>query len=128
LKRILDATDTAGETILCILDEVLRGTNTLERIAASYQIMKILHGSNLICMAATHDLELTELLQDWYENYHFEETLTGEDITFCYELKKGPATSRNAIKLLKMLGYQNDMTREAEAMAQRFLESGRWSE
>ena len=62
LKRILDQ---AGQyPLLCFVDEVLRGTNTVERIAASTQILKSLGRKNLICFAATHDSELKELLKD----------------------------------------------------------------
>ena len=69
LKRILDET---GEEypVLCFVDEVLRGTNTVERIAASAQILESLSGRNVICFAATHDIELTYILEDDYENYH----------------------------------------------------------
>ena len=125
LKRILD--ETEGEVpVLCFVDEVLRGTNTVERIAAACQIMKTLQNDNTICMAATHDIELTELLERQYDNYHFEETIEADDIRFHYEIKGGPATTRNAIKLLQMLGYQNDITKAAEEMAEAFLKDGKW--
>ena len=112
--------------VLCFVDEVLRGTNTVERIAASTQIMKVLAGGRTLCFAATHDVELTRLLAAVYDNYHFEETIEEEDIFFPYLLCKGPASSRNAIALLKMLGYDRKIVEEAEAMAERFLKSGSW--
>ena len=129
IKRILDQVKLAGEEqchVLCFVDEVLRGTNTVERIAASTQIMKMLSADNTMCFAATHDVELTKLLQDEYENYHFEERIVEDDIFFPYKLLMGPATTRNAIALLKMLGYDERITAEAEAMAEEFLASGSW--
>lgn len=126
LKRILDECRKSDERVLCIVDEVLRGTNTVERIAAACQIMKTLQNDNTICLAATHDIELTELLEGQYNNYHFEETIEADDIHFHYELKEGPATTRNAIKLLQMLGYQEDITKAAEEMAEGFLKNGKW--
>jgi len=126
LKRILDECPRSDEKVLCIVDEVLRGTNTVERIAAACQIMKTLQKESTICLAATHDMELAELLADKYANYHFEETIENDDIHFRYELKDGPATTRNAIRLLQMLGYQEDITKAAETMAEGFLQNGKW--
>ncbi len=127
IKRILDqAKREDGPLVLCFVDEVLRGTNTVERIAASTQIMKMLAAGRTLCFAATHDVELTRLLEKEYDNYHFEERIEESDIFFPYKLKEGSAVSRNAIALLKMLGYEEKITSEAEGMAVRFLESGQW--
>lgn len=129
IKRILDQVKNAKTQpcyVLCFVDEVLRGTNTVERIAASTQIMKMLADDHVICFAATHDVELTRLLEREYDNYHFEERIEGDDIYFPYQLMKGPATTRNAIALLRMLQYDENIIREAEAMAERFLTDGKW--
>lgn len=127
IKRILDQVKCEGKRpVLCFVDEVLRGTNTVERIAASTQIMKKLASGNALCFAATHDVELTKLLEREFANYHFEERIEEEDIFFPYQLMKGPASTRNAIALLRMLKYDNEITAEAEAMAERFLVNGIW--
>ena len=129
IRRILKEVQEAGKDgkqVLCFVDEVLRGTNTVERIAASTQILKALADRNAICFAATHDLELTKLLDGIYDNYHFEEEIADEDIFFPYRLQKGPAVSRNAIALLKVLGYDEALVKDAEAMAEDFLNTGRW--
>lgn len=125
LKRILDLT-ASGEKVLCFVDEVLRGTNTVERIAASTEILKNLTGGNVLCFAATHDVELTELLGGFYENYHFEEQIEDGDIKFNYRLLEGCATTRNAIKLLGMLGYAESVIQAANRRAEEFLETGQW--
>lgn len=54
-----------------------------------------------MCFAATHDIELTAILSGCYDNYHFQEEVTDSDVSFNFKLFKGPATTRNAIKLLK---------------------------
>ena len=129
IRRILENVKEAakeGKHVLCFVDEVLRGTNTGERIAASTQILKALSGDHVICFAATHDGELTRLLKAHYDNYHFEEEIAEDDIFFPYRIKSGPATSRNAIALLKMLGYDTDLVKDAESLAERFLQSGTW--
>ncbi len=129
VRRILDhVKEAAGrrEHVLCFVDEVLRGTNTVERIAASVQILRALCTDNTLCFAATHDVELTKLLAAWYDNYHFEERIEQKDIFFPYRLMPGPAVSRNAIALLRLLEYDDGITERAERMAQRFLADGRW--
>lgn len=126
LKRIIDAAMENGRPVLCFIDEVLRGTNTIERIAASSEILKEISMTNSICIAATHDIELTDILSRYFENYHFSENVTDEDVTFSYKLLKGKATSRNAIKLLSMLGYDKKILDEADNSAEFFEEKGYW--
>lgn len=126
LKRILDAVNKDVSPVLCFVDEVLRGTNTVERIAASTQILKSLCNANTKCFAATHDIELTHLLEKYYDNYHFEEEVIDNDIVFNYKVLNGRATSRNAIKLLKIIGYENKIIDEANNMAVHFVEKGVW--
>lgn len=126
LKRILDAASGGERPILCFVDEVLRGTNTVERIAASTQILKSLGQSGILCFAATHDIELTELLGKDFVNYHFEEDVRDGDVVFNYKLKEGKATTRNAIKLLELMGYDREVIEKASAQAEHFVETGAW--
>lgn len=126
LKRILDYAKQSDEPVLCFVDEVLRGTNTVERIAASTQILKSLALKNVLCFAATHDIELTSLLENDYYNYHFEETVENGDVLFNYKLLTGKATSRNAIKLLGIMGYDEEIIKRAEKQAADFATQGVW--
>lgn len=127
IKRILDAASEEGNPVLCFVDEVLRGTNTVERIAASTEILKNFAGKNIMCLAATHDIELTILLKDYFGIYHFEGEITDNDVHFDYLIKKGPATTRNAIKLLNVLGYDENIVDNAQSLAERFLATGQWA-
>lgn len=126
MKRIMDASRKKDTPILVFVDEVLRGTNTVERIAASTQILRYLAKENLICFAATHDVELTHLLEDVFDNYHFREEIVGNDITFSYLLQHGRATTRNAIMLLSIMGYEEGVIESAGKMAEDFLQTGKW--
>jgi energy-coupling factor transporter ATP-binding protein EcfA2 len=127
LKRILDAVDQRRrQPVLCFIDEVLRGTNTVERIAASSEILKSFKDKNVLCFAATHDIELTAILEKNYDNYHFQEEVTDNDVKFNYKLFKGPATTRNAIKLLNIIGYDKEIIRAAEMQAGYFIDHGIW--
>ena len=126
LKRIVDRAKEEGEPVLCFIDEVLRGTNTVERIAASTEILSLLAQKNALCFAATHDIELTELLKEQYDNYHFEEQVEEDDVIFDYRLREGKAMTRNAIKLLHMIGYDQHIVQRAQERVGNFVETGSW--
>lgn len=126
IKRILDAAKQKEEPVLSFVDEVLRGTNTTERIAASGIILQQLSKSRGFCFAATHDLELTQILSHYFDNVHFEENIKEGDIVFPYRLQNGPATTRNAIALLKIMGYDSDITQKAQDQAEHFEINKKW--
>lgn len=125
LKRIIDAM-SMDIPVLCFVDEVLRGTNTIERISASSYILEYISRQNAFCFAATHDIELTNILKKAYANYHFSETIADDEVLFDYKLFKGRATSKNAIKLLKVIGFDDEITNNAEKMAEIFTKEGEW--
>ena len=130
VKRITDAAgeDTAdGVQTVCFLDELLRGTNTIERIAAGSRILKELVERGALCFAATHDTELTDILAGRLDNYHFSEIIENGSIRFTYRLEAGAARSRNAIALLKMLGFDEKITADAFEEAGKFEKTKVWS-
>jgi hypothetical protein len=99
---------------LCLMDEIFRGTNSLERISASAEVLLYLAKQNGLVIVSTHDLELTRLVTDFYVNYHFQEEIGEYGILFNYQLHEGPAETRNAIKLLRHVGYPEEITEAAE--------------
>lgn len=127
LKRMLDAASKEGHPVLMFVDEVLRGTNTVERIAASSEILKSIRTDKALVFAATHDVELTSLLRGKYDNYHFQEEVTDDEVVFDFKLYTGSATTRNAIKLLKTIGYDSTIINAAERSAGYFLNNGKWN-
>ena len=124
LKRILDAAGEGG-AVLAFVDEVLRGTNTVERIAASSAVLRRLEEGGALLMAATHDIELTRILPN-YANVHFRETVDERGVTFDYRLRPGPSKTRNAIALLERMGFGDDIVRSAREMAARFEIEQKW--
>ncbi len=124
VKRITDRVQS-GIKAAIFLDEVLKGTNTVERIASLSVLLKSLRNAPY-CFAATHDTPLTEILEDIYDNYHFDENVTEYGITFPYELKKGRTGSRDAIKLLTVMGLSREITDEAFRLSDTFLKEGIW--
>lgn len=91
LRRLLACAQT-GTPCLCFIDEILKGTNTVERIAASAAVLRHLAGCRCLCFVATHDRELTEMLAGLYENRHFSEQVGPEGVTFDYLLRRVPRT------------------------------------
>ncbi len=116
LKRIVDASEQSDRPVICFIDEIFKGTNTSERIAAANAVLKYLRSRGVIVFAATHDLELTSLVGDSYRNVHFSEVIDGNDISFTYKLEDGPSNTRNAIALLKMKGFPENVILESEKM------------
>jgi hypothetical protein len=103
---------------LFLLDELFRGTNAIERIAAGEAVLIELtvDGSNMkphIVLAATHDGELVDLLRDRYAAYHFGDAIGPNGLTFDYHLLPGPATTRNAITLLQLQGAPESLVNRA---------------
>ena len=118
MKRIVDAGEKDGRKVLAFIDEILRGTNTSERIAAATAVLKHLKDIGVIVYAATHDIELTELAAG-YVNVHFEEKIENDDVSFDFVLREGPSNTRNAIALLKKTGFPASVVEESEALASK---------
>lgn len=115
LKRILDQL-SKDRILICAIDEILRGTNTEERIAASYAILDFLHSKNCLAIVASHDIELTQLLIPNYHNFHFSEKMDEQDILFDYKIYPGPSTSKNAIRLLEHVGFPHEIVHRARTL------------
>jgi len=98
-----------------IIDEIFRGTNSAERIAAGGALLKHLSSRSFV-VASTHDHKLSELLRDEFDSFHFSEVLADGDARFDYLLKPGVCESRNAIKLLALAGYPKEITDEANRL------------
>lgn len=125
IRRIFDA--AAKRPLLCFIDEILRGTNTMERIAASAAVLEALAALPLLCMAATHDIELTAILEGRYANMHFREEMCAGQIIFNFQLHDGPSQTRNAIALLASMGFPERVSHNARQRIQRFSQEGRWA-
>ncbi len=101
-----------------LMDELFRGTNAVERISAGQAVLRELVGSTAgsgrhVAVAATHDGELVELLSETFDAYHFGDAVGPEGLMFNHRLQPGPATTRNAIALLRIHGAPERVLRRA---------------
>lgn len=105
LDIINKSSDSNAIKNLIIVDEIFRGTNTIERIAAARAVLNHLIVRKNFVFVSTHDLELAELLGDENVVYSFEEAVTDQGLAFDYKIKTGMLKNKNGIAVLKNLGY-----------------------
>jgi hypothetical protein len=109
LKWVLDLAAAPGPVppVLFLLDEILHGTNSRERVIGACAVVKQLLARGALGAVSTHDLGITALeaeLGGVVENAHFEEQITGDAMTFDYVLRPGIVKSSNAIRLMRAIG------------------------
>jgi hypothetical protein len=136
LDEVLALTELARlanspEPHLFLLDELFRGTNAIERIAAGQALLRELllpHGERRphIVVAATHDGEIVDLVGELLPSLHFDAEVHADGLVFDHRLRPGRATTRNAIALLRLYGASATMLRNADncAAALEALASG----
>jgi DNA mismatch repair ATPase MutS len=108
LKWILESVQKK-EKVFLLLDEMLRGTNSLDRHAGSEALIRQLMQEGAVGIIASHDVELSKLENEFpaqMGNYHFDSAVVQEEIIFDYKLKEGICTSTNATLLMKKIGIQ----------------------
>ncbi|MEQ8764649.1 MAG: hypothetical protein RL885_12030 [Planctomycetota bacterium] len=106
LATCLEATNHAPAT-LCLLDEILAGTNSKERHEATEALLDALTQRPAITLVATHDLELAELAgqhPDQVRVFHFRDQADGDTMVFDYQRREGVLPATNALRVLRALG------------------------
>ena len=107
--------DSGGDVQhLFVIDEIFRGTNTMERIAASRGVLAYLNRGDDLVFVATHDVELIDLLGDSYESHHFRELIESDELRFDYRIQPGKASTRNAIALLELMKFPSEIVETAK--------------
>ncbi|MEX0883542.1 MAG: DNA mismatch repair protein, partial [Cyclobacteriaceae bacterium] len=107
IKGLLDNADT-DKPIFYLLDEILKGTNTADRILGSEALIRQLIQSSSKGFISTHDIELSDLETKMEElvNYSFHHDIKDEEIVFDYKIKRGPCPNFNAQKLMELMGIK----------------------
>jgi hypothetical protein len=112
LLKMIRSSEREGRT-LCLIDEPLAGTNSSERTVASLEILRYLADHHATVILATHDLELARGLPAGFNNYYFTGQVTHEGLEFDFQLREGITPTRNAIDLLKYLGFPETVVERA---------------
>ena len=110
ILRIKDMAEYRKEnkTMLCLIDEIFKGTNSADRIVGAREVITRLAGENSMTIVSTHDFELCTIEdkdKKPAENYHFEEYYEGDTLKFDYKIKSGRCTTTNARAILRMAGF-----------------------
>lgn len=106
LKRIIDCLNE-GQQLFIILDEILKGTNSMDKQKGSFDLIKQFMRLKANGIIATHDLLLGKLVQQFPEeirNYCFEADIIDNELSFSYKLREGIAQNMNACFLMKKMG------------------------
>ncbi|KQS28334.1 DNA mismatch repair protein MutS [Dyadobacter sp. Leaf189] len=122
LKQLLEHSRN-GEYNLFLLDELFKGTNSVERIAIGKSVLTYLAGGKNLVLVSTHDRELADYLAGDFEIFHFTEVIDQNDIHFDYKIKPGKLTTTNAIRILELNHYPAAVIEEAHHLSQK-LKSG----
>ena len=106
LKTIIEQVKQ-HKKVFVLLDEILRGTNSLDRHTGSDALVKQLIKEHAVAVIATHDVELANLQKEYplaISNYHFDVQVEGEELYFDSKLKRGICQSMNASLIMKKIG------------------------
>ena len=109
------------------IDELFKGTNTIERIGAGLGIVRWLSGRNCLYMISSHDIELVVASGAVNDNYHFDSRYVDGKIVFDYHIKQGAAVTKNAVNTLKSLHFPSEITLTAQELIEQYEETGKWS-
>jgi hypothetical protein len=107
LRKLMNELQTDhSRPLFYFVDEIYRGTNNRERLKGSSAFLNEVAGKEGIGLVTTHDLELAQLEETIpsLTNWHFEETIEGDEMYFDYKLKNGPCSSTNALKIMQNEG------------------------
>ena len=106
VRQILDAAQEDG-SVLFLIDEIFRGTNSADRLAGARAVLGRLHALARVRRSSPRTiLEICGLAESLpgVRNFSFCETIRGGEMTFSYKLQQGPARTTNGRFLLRQLG------------------------
>ena len=115
LKDMVDGLNEETPS-LCIVDEILSGTNATEKISISVSILDFISKNNGIPITTTHDIEIAKMM-DQFKQYHFSEDIIDNKLVFNYLLHTGISKTTNAIELLKYVGYNDKIYNDSIEIA-----------
>ncbi|MEO8885249.1 MAG: DNA mismatch repair protein MutS [Mucilaginibacter sp.] len=111
LQMLLAAVDNTNPKVFFLIDEMLRGTNSVDKYRGSKAVIEQLIRKKGVGMVATHDLQIAQLEQqypDYVRNFYFDIQVKNGEMLFDYKMKHGECKTFNATLLLKQIGIDID--------------------
>ncbi len=110
ILRLRAITEAAHQhaNVLFLLDEVLAGTNSSDRLLGARGLVEDLLRSGAVGLLSTHDLALTEIAttHNGVRNAHFEDQVTADQLLFDYTLRDGIVQKSNGLALMRLVGLK----------------------
>ena len=119
IGELLEKAEKSERPTLFTIDEVFKGTNTIERVSSAKAILEHLNQGQHMVLVSTHDIELTQLLESGFQLHCFQEQIEDQQLSFDYKLRPGALTKRNAISILEIAGYPTTIITEARRISER---------
>jgi DNA mismatch repair ATPase MutS len=110
LQMLLAAVENEPK-VFFLIDEMLRGTNSVDKYLGSKAVIEQLIRKNAVGMVATHDLQIAQLetkYPDYVRNFYFDIQVVNGEMLFDYKIKHGECKTFNASLLLKQIGIEVD--------------------
>lgn len=126
ILRMIESLEKSGFHYFFI-DELFKGTNTIERIGSGLGIVHWLSRHDCLYMISSHDIELVVASGAVNDNYHFDSRYVDGEIVFDYQIKQGAAVTKNAVNTLKSLHFPSEITQTSQELIRQYEETGKWS-
>lgn len=126
ILRMIESLEKSGFHYFFI-DELFKGTNTIERIGSGLGIVRWLSRHDCLYMISSHDIELVAASGAVNDNYHFDSRYVDGEIVFDYQIKQGAAVTKNAVNTLKSLHFPSEITQTSQELIRQYEETGKWS-
>ena len=126
ILRMIESLEKSGFHYFFI-DELFKGTNTIERIGSGLGIVRWLSRHDCLYMISSHDIELVAASGAVNDNYHFNSRYVDGKIVFDYQIKQGAAVTKNAVNTLKSLHFPSEITQTSQELIGQYKKTGKWS-
>lgn len=126
ILRMIESLEKSGFHYFFI-DELFKGTNTIERIGSGLGIVRWLSRHDCLYMISSHDIELVAASGAVNDNYHFNSRYVDGKIVFDYQIKQGAAVTKNAVNTLKSLHFPSEITQTSQELIGQYEKTGKWS-
>ena len=126
ILRMIESLEKSGFHYFFI-DELFKGTNTIERIGSGLGIVRWLSRHDCLYMISSHDIELVAASGAVNDNYHFDSRYVDGKIVFDYQIKQGATVTKNAVNTLKSLHFPSEITQTSQELIGQYEKTGKWS-